>query len=105
MQKRPLPIREGAFFTYGSGEDERDLDLDRAVERQHRHADGRARMATGVSEDLAEHETRTVDDAGLAGEVGVDATKPPSRSTPAILSTPPAASAAAARAFNAQVRA
>ena len=49
---------------------EDDLDLDGAVERQRGDPHGRARVAAGVAEDLAEHLARTVDDAGLAREVG-----------------------------------
>ena len=45
------------------------LDLDRDVQRQHRHADRAARVHARVAEHLAEQLAGAVDDAGLAGEV------------------------------------
>ena len=47
-----------------------DLDLDGGVERQHRYADGRARVHAGVTERRTEQVGGAVGDLRLAGEVG-----------------------------------
>ncbi len=45
-----------------------EFDFDRRIERQHRNADGRARVNTDLTENLAEHLRGTVDDSRLTGE-------------------------------------
>ena len=51
-------------------EGDRHLDLDRAVAGQRRHADGRAGVTAGVTEDIGQHLARAVDHGGLLVEVG-----------------------------------
>ena len=48
-----------------SGEDEGDLDLDGAVERQHGHADGRTHVLTCVAEGREVGDTTTLADTAV----------------------------------------
>ena len=102
-RQRPARIRRTARRRLGELDDE--LDLDRRVQRQHRDADGAARVLARLAEDLAEQLGGAVDDAGLAGEVGAEATKPTTLTMRVTRSSEPMTLRAAASALSTHVRA